>query len=67
MTVKYEEVEASGDWAFVRGTYTQTVTPKAGGAATLVDGKFLAIWKRQADGSWKMYIDCFNSNVPPKK
>jgi ketosteroid isomerase-like protein len=33
--------------------------------STLTDnGKFTTIWKKQADGSWKVAVDTFNSDVP---
>jgi ketosteroid isomerase-like protein len=67
MEIRSEEIVVEGDMAFSRGTYTATLTPKAGGKAVTVDGKFLTILMRQADGSWKIYRDCFNSNVPPPK
>jgi len=62
-----EEAQVDGDLGFARGTYTLSITPKAGGETIIVmpDGKYLTICKRQADGSWKIYIDCYNSNVPP--
>jgi len=67
MTINTEEVQVAGDLAFARGTYTLSMTPKAGGEtiSAMPDGKFLTIWKRQADGSWKASHDCYNSNVPP--
>ena len=64
MKISNEEVRAGGDWAFARGTYQATLTPKAGGAAGSIDGKYMTILTRQADGSWKIYRDIFNSNVP---
>jgi ketosteroid isomerase-like protein len=27
-------------------------------------GKTLNVWKRQADGSWKLHRDIWNSNMP---
>ena len=27
-------------------------------------GKFVEIWKKQADGSWKCAVDMFNSDLP---
>jgi len=62
-----EEAQVSGDLGFARGNYTLSITPKAGGETiiTVPDGKYSTICKRQADGSWKIYIDCYNSNVPP--
>lgn len=63
--VKIEEVEFSGNLGFARGTYTTSLKAKTGGATSDADGKFLTIFKKQADGSWKIYRDCVNSNVPP--
>jgi uncharacterized protein (TIGR02246 family) len=65
IAIKNEEVEVAGDWAFSRGTYTLSTTPKAGGDEIFIDGKYMTILKRQPDGSWKIYRDIFNSNVPP--
>ena len=36
------------------------------GRVWFVDGKYLTIFKRQPDGSWKAYRDCFNSNNSPR-
>ncbi len=65
MAITNEEVRVAGDWAFSTGTYTASITPKAGGETTEIAGKYLTILERQADGSWKISRDCFNSNVPP--
>ncbi len=67
MTINNDEVHIDGDLAFSRGAYTASLTPKAGGEIIYIDGKFLTILKRQADGSWKIFCDCFNSNVPPSE
>jgi uncharacterized protein (TIGR02246 family) len=65
MSITNEEVVVGGEWSVARGVYTATLTPKAGGDNVLVDGKYLTLLQRQADGSWKIYRDIFNSNVPP--
>ncbi len=57
-----EEVHTAGDWAFSRGTYKATLTPKAGGKQIPIDGKYMTILARQGDGSWKIHRDIFNSN-----
>ena len=59
------EIQLAGDWAFTRCNFTATLTPKAGGEPLYMDAKDLCTYKRQADGSWKIYWDCWNSNVPP--
>ncbi len=57
------EVEGRGDLAYARETYSMTVTPA--GAAPIEDrGKLLAIWRKQADGSWKCLRDIWNSDLP---
>ena len=59
------EVGVAGSWAFSRGTFTRTDTPKEGGQPVFFDGKYMSILERQADGSWKIHRDIFNSNVAP--
>lgn len=60
MEISPEEIVIMGDWAFSRGNYTAALTVK--GNAVNVDGKFMTIFRRQADGSWSIYRDIFNSN-----
>jgi ketosteroid isomerase-like protein len=56
-------VARSGDLAYTSGTYQSAF--KGGSGKTLVDkGKYLTIWKKQADGSWKVLFDTFNSDLP---
>lgn len=57
-----KEVELSGDLGFARGNYSFAATPKDGGDQAQFTGKYLTIFKRQADGSWRIYRDCFNPN-----
>ncbi len=59
-----EETQASGNWAFSSGSYTFWMQPRSGGPPEITDGKFLTVFRRQPDGSWKIRRDCFNSNVP---
>ena len=55
------EVASAGDLAYVTGTYE--AKPKDGKA--LADrGKYVAVWKKQSDGSWKMVADIWNSDLP---
>lgn len=46
------EVQASGDWAFDRGTYVLSGKRKDGKSSSS-KGKYLAILHRQLDGTWK--------------
>ncbi len=57
------EIEGQGDLAYDRGTYSMTVTLP--GAAPIEDrGKYLTIWRKQADGSWMVHRGTFNSDLP---
>ena len=58
------ETQVAGDWAYDRGNYTVTITPKSGKPMER-SNKYMTIYKRQADGSWKVYRDISNSNEPP--
>jgi ketosteroid isomerase-like protein len=59
------KVEASrgGDLGYSIGTYLQT-TRDAAGKPVIDRGKYVTIWKKQADGSWKVIADVFNSDLP---
>ena len=57
------EVAKSGDLAYVTGTYEDTQTD-ASGKAVKDNGKLVAIYKKQADGNWKVVVDIWNSDLP---
>jgi uncharacterized protein (TIGR02246 family) len=60
-----EDVRVVGDLAFARGIYTAKATPKVPGAAVLDDkGKWLTAYRRQSDGSWKIVVDIYNTDMP---
>ncbi|MGQ0646435.1 MAG: YybH family protein [Gemmatimonadaceae bacterium] len=65
VSFRTDEITLAGDYAIEAGSYTMTVTPK--GAAAMADsGKYLTIWQKQADGTWKVVRDINNTDVPPK-
>jgi ketosteroid isomerase-like protein len=59
------KVEASrgGDLGYSIGTY-ELITPDPAGKPVTDHGKYVVVWKKQADGSWKVMVDIFNSNLP---
>ncbi len=57
------EVAVSGDIGYTIGTFE--LTAEQDGTAMRTEGKFLTVWRKQADGSWKVQVDCFNANGPP--
>ena len=65
MMIKIMEVGGAGDFQFSHGTYIDKMVLKSVGKELMFDGKFLTIFKRQPDGSLKIYRDAYNSNIPP--
>jgi len=58
------EIDGRRDLAFARGAYKLTMMIE-GAPETIADrGKNLAIWRKQTDGSWRIAIDTFNSDLP---
>jgi uncharacterized protein (TIGR02246 family) len=60
-SLSVEELRMASDWAFERGAYTIILRPR-GGEALQDLGKYITIYQRQPDGSWKMARDIWNSN-----
>lgn len=57
-------VARSGDLGYTSGGYDWSFTDAAG--RSIKDkGKYLTVWKKQADGSWKVLFDMFNTDLPP--
>ena len=57
-------VSKSGDLGYTSGTYKFTFKDPSGKPAT-DNGKYLTVWKKQTDGSWKVLFDMFNTDLPP--
>jgi len=51
------EVANSGDMAYAVGFYIV-------GSPPIEKGKYVEVWKKQANGSWKAIVDTFNSDMP---
>jgi ketosteroid isomerase-like protein len=64
MVIHTEEVRILGNRAYSHGTYTFDMGSREGGETRSYSGKFLDILERQADGSWKIAIDCHNHDEP---
>ena len=68
LTLTTDEVEGHGDLAYSRGRYAIDLTPKAQGPAPAHDeGKFLVIFRRQPDGTWRLAVDMSSSDLPVPK
>ena len=54
----------SGDLAYETGHYALTLS-KPGGKPSTERGQYVVVWRRQADGSWKVAADAPVSNAEP--
>ena len=57
------EVSRGGDLAYTQGTYELTMNDPKGKPVT-ERGKYVNVWKKQPDGTWKMVADIWNSDQP---
>ncbi len=58
-----KDVIVTADYAIERGTFSWTLHPKTGTGPDIVDtGKYLTVWERQEDGSWRITRDINNSD-----
>ena len=59
-----QEIEVAGDMAYRRGRYVWRGTPRGSGRSFETTNKFLEVWRRQPDGSWRLAIDMWNAAEP---
>jgi ketosteroid isomerase-like protein len=62
ITYTSEEIQVHGRIAFDRGTYTQTMTPRAGGESIPENGKYLWFYSQNPDGAWKFLRVIWNAS-----
>jgi uncharacterized protein (TIGR02246 family) len=53
-----------GDMVYSQGTYTMTMTNPKTKKPMTDKGKYLTVYTKQADGSWKAVADTYNSDSP---
>jgi uncharacterized protein (TIGR02246 family) len=56
VTVKTRDVWVIRELAYETGDYSYAFKP-TGGSGVKTTGRYVTIWKQQADGSWKIYRD----------
>src|SRR5579862_7715497 len=62
-TVKVE-VPKGGDIAYSQGTYSVNITDPKSKKVLTEKGKYLEVYRKQADGSWKVVEDMNNADAP---
>lgn len=59
-------VSRSGEMGYTVGTWVSRSTDPQGKPLES-HGKYVTIWRKQADGSWKVVLDIGNSSPPPAR
>jgi uncharacterized protein (TIGR02246 family) len=60
LTLSTVSLAGAGNFAYEIGTWS--IAAREGGAAE--HGKYVVVWKRGADGTWKLHTDIWNSSMP---
>ena len=61
---RYAEVFAPGHWGWTWGEW-QAHEPGAGGRR-IAEGRYVNVWKKQRDGSWKVRADLSSREAAPR-
>ena len=62
--IQISKTHIDGDFGFAFGNWNYTYALKTSGAKTYRYGKYVDIIKEQADGTWRIYLECYNTNKP---
>jgi ketosteroid isomerase-like protein len=60
------EVSKSGDLGYTYGIY-EFKTTNQNSIPLIAKGTYITVWKKQADGTWKVVLDTGNQGVGPEK
>jgi ketosteroid isomerase-like protein len=64
MVITISELIVTGDWALARCAFTNEAKPKTAGSGTNpTNGNHLMVFKREPDGTWKIYADAVSLNA----
>ena len=67
LDVTVDSVITEGDWALTRGNYVASFVLKDEDIENQSEprqGKYILLWERQDDGTWKVILDMGNNNSP---
>ena len=67
LDVTVDSVITEGDWALTRGNYVTSFVLKDEDIENQSEprqGKYILLWERQDDGTWKVILDMGNNNSP---
>ena len=66
VTFANDKIDSSGDLAYARGHFSEKYTDPKTGQLMAGEGTYVTIYKKQADGSWKVVEDVTAAGAPPK-
>lgn len=65
VSVTDRDVIVTGDYGIEQANFLWTLTPVAGGTEIVNKGKFVAIWQKDSDSTWRIKTNIWNSSIPP--
>lgn len=65
MSVDLQDADGSGKWAWGRGSFVFNMAATEEMPEMRMEGSFLWVFEKQADGTWLIDSECYNSDVPP--
>ncbi len=63
VTLETNQLHVEGGLGYGVGTYTYVIR-QPGQEPVRDSGKYVLVYRRQADGSWKVAVDAFSSDLP---
>ncbi|HEX4020867.1 MAG TPA: nuclear transport factor 2 family protein [Acidobacteriaceae bacterium] len=57
------QMSPAGDMGFTWGHYEDRANDAAGNT-TVTQGRYITVWKKEPDGTWKVVLDSSNDDVP---
>ena len=65
LALTQETADGMGDVMYTTGRYHYVGMATDSGPAPTEDGKYLEVWRRGADGKWKLAAQSWNTNTTP--
>ena len=61
LQIEIDQLRVAGDWAYESGSLVVTLQPRQGGDISYIRQRYLEIWRREADGEWRIFIEMDNT------
>jgi uncharacterized protein (TIGR02246 family) len=64
--MKFKTIKSGSDGDFAFNIGSASIDQPSGGGTAKVKGKYLDVYRRQKDGSWKIFATMYNTDKPAK-